>query len=68
MRGRIKKYSKTVAKDYLGYRWYQCIKCSKVEYEEEFVEKEGKHGLNYGVCKECNNEPSKDTYTQLSFF
>ncbi|MBQ3559204.1 MAG: UvrD-helicase domain-containing protein [Agathobacter sp.] len=65
IRSRIKKFPTTSAKDYLGHRWFQCKKCSKVDYEEEFAEKGGLHGLNYGVCKVCNKDGKEDTYIQL---
>lgn len=65
IRERIKKYSTTIVKDFLGHRWYQCKKCSKVDYEEEFAEKGGKHGLNYGICKDCDKKSEQDIYKQL---
>lgn len=65
MKVRIKKYPTTIAKDYLGHRWFQCEKCSKVDYEEAFVEKSSPHGINYGICKECSMDNKEDTYSQL---
>lgn len=66
IRARIKKFPTTGAKDYLGNRWFQCIKCSKLDYEEEFAAKGGLYGTNYGVCKACNKDDKEDTYIQLS--
>lgn len=65
IRSRIRKFPTTGAKDYLGNRWYQCIKCSKLDYEGVFAEKGGLHGINYGICKECNEGEKEDTYNQL---
>ncbi len=65
IRSRIRKFPTTGAKDYLGNRWYQCIKCPKLDYEDVFSEKGGLHGINYGICKECNKGEKEDTYSQL---
>lgn len=64
---RMKDFPNVVAKDYLGNRWFQCEKCKKVDLDICFSNVKSALGINYGICKECNqmNDGQMDSRIKL---
>lgn len=50
----IDQYPDTPFRDSRGDRWVKCIRCGKVDTEDNFTSYGGIHTANLGECRECS--------------
>lgn len=55
----IDQYPDTPFCDSRGDRWVKCIRCGKVDTEDNFTSYGGVHSVNLGTCRDCSRKESE---------